>query len=67
MVIAGSILVLEVIFNCSKCYSAVKGGLFSLLFGWLVVVFFLVTGSSAKSFSYLFSFCEYKDFLKIIK
>lgn len=45
MVLAGSILVLEVIFNCGKCYSAVKGGFFSLLLGF--AVFFLVTGSSA--------------------
>lgn len=66
MVLAGSILILEVIFNCGKCYSAVKGGFFLLLFGF-VCFFFLVTGSYAKSFSYLFSFCDYKDFLRIIK
>lgn len=66
MVLAGSILILEVIFNCGKCYSAVKGGFFCCCLV-LFVFFFLVTGSYAKSFSYLFSFCDYKDFLRIIK
>lgn len=42
MVLAGSILILEVIFNCGKCYSAVKGGVFLLLFGFVCFFFWLL-------------------------
>lgn len=42
MVLAGSILILEVIFNCGKCYSAVKGGFFCCCLVLFVFFFWLL-------------------------